>query len=42
MPVDMREETLRHQANWRGFVTFLGAAAVGIVIVLGALALTLL
>lgn len=42
MPFDMRRETPRHQAGWRAFVTFLMLSSLGIIVVLGILALTLL
>ena len=42
MAFDMREETLRHQAGWKGFVIFCTLGTIGVLLVLVIMALTLL
>lgn len=42
MAFDMREETLRHQAGWKGFVIFCTLGSLGVILVLAIMAATLL
>lgn len=42
MAFDMKEETLRHEAGWNGFVMFCTLGTIGVILVLAIMAATLL
>lgn len=42
MAFDMKEETLRHQNGWKGFVIFCTLGSIGVIVVLALMAATLL